>query len=88
MSIHPGPFHPLRAEDMAAMCEGKQPFTSAKTAHRVAKRRKHVCEVYRCRFCGMYHLGTPIARDRKGVDLSAKPRRKIRNRNGVRRVYH
>lgn len=85
MSIHPGPFHPLNAESFAAMCEGKAPFASPKQAHKVAKRRRHTCDVYHCPHCGFFHLGTPMTVRGKGP-IEPKPRRKIRNRNGVRRM--
>lgn len=54
---------PLRPEDIAAMCEGKEQFTSAKLAHKAAKRRKGVPrEVYRCRCCNCWHIGSPMAK--------------------------
>ena len=76
MSIHPGSFHPLDTESIAAMCEGKGAFASAKQAHKVAKRRKWACDVYRCQSCGHFHLGTPSARATKGHPLNG-------NRRGV-----
>lgn len=56
---------PLTAENIAAMCEGKQRFDSAHIAHKAAKRRRKagvVREVYRCRACGGFHIGKPLER--------------------------
>lgn len=52
---------PLRPEDIAAMCQGKAAFTSAHTAHKAARRRKGlVRDVYRCRNCNCWHIGSPV----------------------------
>ncbi len=49
-------------------CTGKEAFTSALTAHEVNRRRnrarrhldrgRSVGDVYRCRFCGWFHIGS------------------------------
>ena len=42
----------------SASCTGKHPFQSAKVAHVVAKRAPFsTADVYRCSFCGFYHVG-------------------------------
>ena len=38
------------------MCDGKQRFT-AKEARQAAKKQHGKVDVFRCRFCGCYHLG-------------------------------
>ena len=58
----------LKAPDVAnvrllsaqsASCTGKHPFQSAKVAHAVAKRAPFsAADVYRCSFCGFYHVGS------------------------------
>lgn len=40
-----------------AMCEGKAVFPSWDIASRAAKRHRGLC-VYRCRYCGSWHVGT------------------------------
>ena len=48
-----------------AQCVGKQGFDSATLAHKVAKRRERKdrkSAVYRCAYCGLWHLGTPLER--------------------------
>ncbi|WP_313349363.1 hypothetical protein [Paracoccus sp. (in: a-proteobacteria)] len=71
----------LRPMDIAAMCEGKEAFASPKLAHIAAKRRKGgPREVYHCRACNQWHVGTPMPK-------RPKPERKmLRPRNGVRNV--
>lgn len=47
----------------ASSCDGKVAFTSAKVAHKVSKRRTaygYLSNVYRCRYCGQWHIGRPI----------------------------
>lgn len=39
------------------MCEGKQPFDAFAMASAVAKRMRGGVSVYRCRFCGKWHVG-------------------------------
>lgn len=38
----------------AATCEGKQAFETPALAHRIARRKKR--HVYRCKFCGKWHI--------------------------------
>lgn len=47
----------------AAACDGKHPFASKALALEVANRRRHgkgraPAKVYRCEFCGSYHIGS------------------------------
>jgi hypothetical protein len=52
---------PVLREIVLAGCVGKARYDSPRLAHQVAKRvsRKHRVDVYRCKFCGGYHHGTP-----------------------------
>lgn len=44
-------------------CTGKARFDSAKLAHLVQRRGHKVRQVYRCRHCGGWHLGSNSARE-------------------------
>jgi hypothetical protein len=49
--------------ERAGQCSGKKAFTSARLAHQVARRRERSrgpSSVYRCVYCGNYHMGTPM----------------------------
>lgn len=41
----------------ASQCDGKRSFSEFKVAEVAAKRRKKR-QVYRCRYCRMWHVGT------------------------------
>lgn len=51
------------AGQQAASCLGKHRFASAVLAHRASKRRKRR-HVYRCRYCGFWHVGERIMKPR------------------------
>lgn len=64
-----------QVENRAAMCEGKEAFETPQMAHRVAKRRREFCvEPYRCRFCGLFHIGKPIPKPPKGERIVLRPK--------------
>ena len=48
--------------DYVIGCQGKETFANPATAHRVVKRRNQIRraknQVYRCKHCGQWHLGT------------------------------
>jgi len=47
-------------EQEVATCYGKEPFDSFSLAEKVASRRRKrgkPSQVYRCRFCGRFHIG-------------------------------
>lgn len=65
-------------DDAAGSCEGKEAYRSPALAHKVLKRRRHRddardLDVYRCPFCGSWHLGTHRKRNdrlrRNGVPM-------------------
>jgi len=57
-----------RAEVLAAGCDGKEGFETFTTANQVRRRRlrgrmqHRRLEVYKCRFCPKFHIGTPPKR--------------------------
>lgn len=59
------------ARDGMGMCKGKIAFDSAKLAHLIVRREQDTRgkrQVYRCRYCGLYHIGTrlkTLSADRK-----------------------
>jgi hypothetical protein len=42
--------------ERAASCEGKDPFDSPQQAWAVLAKSKSARQVYRCRFCGKFHI--------------------------------
>ena len=48
---------PQQDQDRAAGCIGKHRFDNPQKAHEVAEKARHRVEVYRCRFCGGWHIG-------------------------------
>lgn len=38
-------------------CDGKQRFAKPRLAHRIAKRMGGQAQVYRCSYCGGWHVG-------------------------------
>lgn len=46
-----------RDEDRQASCEGKTAFLSWDAARRVLPKHNGAVEIYRCRFCGTWHVG-------------------------------
>ncbi|MCV2448475.1 hypothetical protein [Paracoccus sp. DMF] len=64
------------AENRAAMCAGKQTFDTPQLARKVASRsRGYALEPYRCRFCGLWHLGSPIPKPAKGERIVLRPKK-------------
>lgn len=49
---------------MSAACDGKERFLTFALAERITKLRRHNAklgrQVYRCRECGGYHMGTSL----------------------------
>lgn len=43
-------------------CAGKFAYDSARLAHQIVKRRRRNESVYRCEFCGHWHVGNQLAR--------------------------
>lgn len=43
-------------------CEGKTRFNQRRVAERVRQRQNAALHVYRCTFCGGWHLGTSMGR--------------------------
>lgn len=56
--------------ERAAGCDGKEPFATHAMALKVANRPRIKnpvkLKVYRCRFCGKYHITPPMKKKRRG----------------------
>lgn len=61
----------MRAEDKAAMCDGKVSFTNLVLAQTIAA-RKYGRSVYRCFSCGTWHVGHHQPRKSRRVTVEAK----------------
>lgn len=46
----------MTPSDHAAGCEGKDQFDTWWQAHRVVKKSRNAHQVYRCAFCGKFHI--------------------------------
>lgn len=50
----------------AAGCEGKTQYSTYAAAHEVSKRvashSHNIIKPYKCRYCGQYHVGRPLAK--------------------------
>ena len=66
---------PALVMDRASQCDGKEPFANPTLAWRVwarKRRRRHAPKaIYRCAWCGQWHLGTPLAKARLEERLDA-----------------
>lgn len=46
----------MTPSDHAAGCEGKHPYDSPQIAGAVVKKSRNAHQVYRCAFCGKFHI--------------------------------
>lgn len=67
------------AEMKLSMCSGKVGFDDVKQAREVVNRRGHGhADVYRCRWCNRWHLGTSQERVTKKINHGLIERQRIR----------
>lgn len=49
----------------AAACDGKHRFPNGAQAHRVGRAKPYPVNIYHCRFCGGFHIGSAISELRR-----------------------